>query len=377
MTKRSVISVGTFLFFVGVAVVVIALAQGWRFDRLTNSLYGTGIIVVATDPQGASIFLNGEQKGTTDATLSNLPEGSYEVLVTKDGFADWKSTIDLKAGRAVELEPLLVPTNPSLSPITSTPAGSPVVSPDGQKLAYTVPEGTSAGIWILDLTSQPFNLSRKPTQIIADTEVLLYSKAKISWAPNNREILATLDNGLSSNSYLLAVDNSHPAQDVSGSIAQLQQGWQEDAAKALSELVADLPEEGQKLATDHAATLQWSPSNLKFLYYDEVDGQRTYSVYNKETKSTAVALTVPMDKFTAVRWYADGQHLVVLEKNKLEDTTGTVSLMETNGANKTPAFSGTLIGDVLYSYSGGAKLVILTSFNQQTASYYLYSINLH
>lgn len=376
MNKRTIISVVTFISFVIVVIVVIALAQGFRFDRINKQVYGTGIIVVETNPQGAKVTLNGQDKGTTNTTISNLPAASYSVAVTKDGYAEWKTTVDLKQGKVVNLEPLLVPINPSLSPVTSTPANAPVVSPDGQKLAYSVPSGTSAGVWVLDLTSQPFNLSRKPQQVIADTNVLAYSKAKLSWAPNNREILATLDNGLSSNSYLLAVDNSHPAQDVTDSLTALQQGWQTDTQQALEESVSDLPEADQKLALDHASSLDWSPSNLKFLYSDEIDGKRVYSVYNKETKSHTVAYTVADDKFAAVRWYADGQHLVVLEKNKLEDATGTVSLMETDGSNKTAAFSGTLIGDVLYSYLNGAKLIILTSFNQQTNTYYLYSINL-
>lgn len=376
MGRRNIISVITFVSFILVVIVVIAAAQGFRFDSINKQIYGTGIIVVETNPQGATVTLNGANKGNTNATMSNLVPGSYQVSVTKDGYATWKSSVDVKQGKVVNLLPLLVPINPSLSPITSTPAAKPVLSPDGQKLAYVVPTGTSAGVWVMDLSSQPFNLSRKPSQVIADTAVLQYSTSKLSWAPNNRELLATLDNGLSASNYLLAVDGSHPAQDVTGSLTVLQNGWQTDISQSLDELVSDLPQEDKKLALDHASNLQWSPTNLKFLYMDDKDGQRTYSVYNKETHSHAVAFSVSMDKYVVVRWYADSQHLISLEKNKAEDQTGTVNVMETDGSNKTPAFSGTLVGDVLYSYLNGAKLVILTSFNQQSDSYYLYSINL-
>lgn len=355
---------------------VIALAQGYRLDRKTNSIYGTGIIQVESSPQGALVSLNGDTKGTTNTTISNLAAGTYQVEVKKDGYAVWKSSVKVTSGKVLNLLPLLIPINPSLSPITSTPAASPILSPDGQKLAYLVPSGSSAGVWIADLSSQPFNFSRKPQQVIADTAILHYSQSKLTWAPNNREILATLDNGLSSNSYLLAVDGSHPPQDVSGILASLQQSWQTDTDQALQELVADLPDEGKRLALDHASSLQWSPSNLKFLYVDEKDGHKTYSVYNKEDHQVYQSLVVPSGKYAAVRWYADGQHLIVLEKDNPEDKNGTVSLMETDGSNKAQAFTGTLLGDVLYSYLSGAKLIILTSFNQQSDSYYLYSINL-
>jgi hypothetical protein len=376
MSRRTIISVISFAAFIFVTLVVILLAQGYRLDRATRQLYGTGIIQIETNPQGAQVSLNGKLWGTTNTTISNLAAGTYDVKVQKPGYSDWDSKVKVNTGKVVELLPLLVPINPSLSPISSTPASFPVLSPDEQRLAYDVPSGATAGIWILDLSNQPFGLSSKPQQVIADTEVLHYSTAKLSWAPNNREVLATLDNGLSSNSYLLAVDGSHPAQDVSGALDSLQKGWQDERARSLQELIADMPEEGKKLALAHADNISWSPSNLKFLYFDEKDGQRTYSVYNKEDHTILKSMVVPVGKFAAVRWYADGQHLIVLEKNKAEDNTGTVSLMETDGSNKVQAFAGTLIGDVLYSYLSGAKLAILTSFNQQSDQFYLYSINL-
>ena len=358
------------------AVAIIALAQGYRWDHSTNTVYGTGIIEVETSPTGATVKLNGQNKGTTNTTISNLAAGEYTVEVTKDGYAEWKTTVDLKAGKVVSLLPLLVPINPSLSPVSSTPALRPVQSPDGQKLAFVVPDGSSAGIWVMELSSQPFNFSRKPQQIIADTAVIPYSQATLTWAPNNRELLATLDNGLSSNSYLLAVDGSHPPQDVSGTISDLQTSWQTEREQALQEITSDMPEKDQQMALAHADNLQWAPSGLKFLYVDETEDKRIYSVYNKETQESHVSMEAPKDTFVVIRWYADGQHLIVLEKKSAEAIEGTVSLMETDGSNKVPAFSGTLIGDVLYSLLNGTKLIILTSFNQQSDSYYLYSINL-
>ncbi len=376
ISRRTIVSVITFASFILVTLVVIFLAQGKRFNLSTNQIYGTGIIAVETNPQGASVSLNGEMRGTSNLNISNLPAETYAVKVEKDGYAPWESTVQVKAGKVVTLTPLMVPINPSLSPITSAATSRPVLSPDGQKLAYGVPSGSSAGIWVLDLSSQPFNLNSKPVQVVADTAVLAYSSATLTWSPNNREILAVFDNGLSSNSYLLAVDKNHPPQDVTANKDELLTGWQDEKQQSLEELVSDLDEEGKQLALDHADTLVWAPTNLKFLYSDEVEGKRVYSTYNKETKTYHEAMTVSLDTFTAVRWYADGQHLIVLEKDSADATTGKVSLMDLDGSNKMQAFAGTLIGDTLYTYLNGAKLVILTSFNQQSDSYYLYSINL-
>ena len=112
------------------------------------------------------------------------------------------------------------------------------------------------------------------------------------------------------------------------------------------------------------------------MYYTEQDGNRTYYAYNKETKKETKVLEVKSELLTVVRWYADSQHLLVLEKESSEAVVGSVSLIDMDGTNKQQVFKGTLINDVLFTYLSGAKLIILTSFNLQEQTYYLYSINL-
>lgn len=56
---------------------------------------GSGNIVVTSVPDGASVFLNGEDKGTAPLTISALPVGTYTVKATKTGYKDKESSVSV------------------------------------------------------------------------------------------------------------------------------------------------------------------------------------------------------------------------------------------------------------------------------------------
>jgi hypothetical protein len=376
MSRRSILSVITFSSFILITLIVILLAQGYRLDRQTNTIYGTGILVATSDPTGATLTLNDEIRGLTNTTINNLVPGDYTITITKDGYFPWKNKVKIEKSKVLTVEALMIPVNPSLSPITSTPAQNTWLSPDGEKLAYSVPDGSSAGVWMLDLSSQPFNLARKPLQLVADTDIIHYSQGKLRWSPSSKDLLiSTAVNEVDSN-FLLSIDNPLKVAQIDPNSSQLLSQWDVEGLNNAQELQSNFNDQAKELIAAHSDTLSWSPDNLKFTYFTEQDDSRTYYVYDKETKKHSKMLEVKKELFTQIRWYADSQHFLVLEKDSLDDPVGTVSLIDMDGTNKQQVFRGTLIGDVLYTYLSGAKLIILTSFNIQEQMYYLYSINL-
>lgn len=376
MSRRSILSVITFSSFILITLVVILLAQGYRLDRQTNTIYGTGILVATSDPTGATLTLNDDIRGATNTTINNLTPGTYSLEITKDGYFPWSKSVEIEKSKVLTVEALMIPVNPSLSPITSTPAQNTWLSPDGQKLAYSVPSGSSAGIWMLDLSSQPFNLARKPLQLVADTELAAYSQGQVLWSPSSKDLLITITGGEVEANYLLSIDDPLEVSQIDPNASQLLSQWDAEQLSNAQELQSNFNDQAKELLTAHTNTLSWSPDNLKFMYYTEQDGNRTYYAYNKETKKETKVLEVKSELLTVVRWYADSQHLLVLEKESSEAVVGSVSLIDMDGTNKQQVFKGTLINDVLFTYLSGAKLIILTSFNLQEQTYYLYSINL-
>lgn len=376
MSRRAILSVITFSSFILITLIVILLAQGYRLDRQTNTIYGTGILVATSDPTGSTLTLNDEVKGATNTTINNLVPGIYDLVISKDGYFPWRKKVEIEKSKVLTVEALMIPVNPSLSPITSTPAQNTWLSPDGEKLAYSVPSGTAAGLWMLDLSSQPFNLARKPLQLAADTEILRYSLGDLRWSPSSKDLLISLPLADGTTNHLLSIDNPLEVSQIDAEANQLIAQWDSERLNNTQELQSNFNDQAKELLTTHADTLSWSPDNLKFMYYSETDNTRTYLAYDKETKKQTKILEAKKELYTSVRWYADSQHLLVLEKDALDAAVGTVSLIDMDGTNKQQVFRGTLIGDVLYTYLSGAKLVILTSFNIQEQTYYLYSINL-
>lgn len=66
-------------------------------------------LVVETTPDGASVYINDDYKGTTPLTLT-LEDGTYDLKITKDGYETIQETITLYPGKTItitrELKPL-------------------------------------------------------------------------------------------------------------------------------------------------------------------------------------------------------------------------------------------------------------------------------
>ncbi|MBK8167946.1 MAG: PEGA domain-containing protein [bacterium] len=65
-------------------------------DDLRNEMFGT---LVIADPAGCRVYLNGELRGTADVKIAYVPAGSVELLITMDGYQDYRRTIEIEGGR--------------------------------------------------------------------------------------------------------------------------------------------------------------------------------------------------------------------------------------------------------------------------------------
>ncbi|MEI6842228.1 MAG: PEGA domain-containing protein, partial [Methanomicrobiales archaeon] len=59
----------------------------------------TGSINVMSTPTGATIVLDGIYKGTTPATLSGVSAGSHSLVLKKNGYADYTTSVSVTAGQ--------------------------------------------------------------------------------------------------------------------------------------------------------------------------------------------------------------------------------------------------------------------------------------
>jgi hypothetical protein len=58
-----------------------------------------GSIKVTSDPSGAKCYLDGKYKGTTPLTIGGISTGNHEIQVEKESYYDWKSSVNVSAGK--------------------------------------------------------------------------------------------------------------------------------------------------------------------------------------------------------------------------------------------------------------------------------------
>ncbi len=82
-------------------------------------------LFIQSNPPGASIYLNGEAYGLTPKDIYNLREGTYEIVLSKEGYETYIKKINLSLGEEVLLKISLFPQKGILS-ITSSPSEAEV-----------------------------------------------------------------------------------------------------------------------------------------------------------------------------------------------------------------------------------------------------------
>lgn len=79
---------------------LIAIANGWQYNIFTGEITETGLILMGSEPTGATITVNNERlPQKTNFRYSNAPIGNYEIRYEKDKFRPWTSLTAVQAGQ--------------------------------------------------------------------------------------------------------------------------------------------------------------------------------------------------------------------------------------------------------------------------------------
>lgn len=81
------------LFITAAAVLIVLYSQGYRFDKDDNKLEKTGVITINGAPLFSDLYLEGKKEGKIPHSISSLSEGTYEVMVSRKGYQDWKKKV--------------------------------------------------------------------------------------------------------------------------------------------------------------------------------------------------------------------------------------------------------------------------------------------
>lgn len=116
--------------------VTVLLTLGYRFDHDGRVSQG-GLVQFGSTPGGASIQVDGQKTGLTTTNQKTLAAGAHEFSYAREGYREWKKSLDLKAGNILwlnyarlvpnQLTPQTVATYDSLSSASASPDSTRIV----------------------------------------------------------------------------------------------------------------------------------------------------------------------------------------------------------------------------------------------------------
>lgn len=398
MRKQVTLTLGIIIFLIFATFLVVLYGRGYRFgfDRGKPAFLGTGLLVVTSRPDGASVFINGHLTTATANTI-NLSPGEYSVKIFKDGYFAWEKKIKIEKEVVTKADALLFPTAPKLESLTNTGAGNPVQDPSKTRLAYTVASQSARrnGIYILDLTNRPIlTLQSASTQIADDTADLL-SDSTFAFSPDGSELVATtsarLDSArLAQTSYLLDTRsfNSSP-RDITNTIGNIAITYEREKADKEKARIDSLPKKLRKQIAENFKIFEWSLDDTKILYEASTSatlpliieprliGTDTTPEQRKLEKGQIFVYDIKEDKNYKIEikssknlhWYPDSDHLINVSDKRIE-------IMDYDGGNKTTIYAGPFVDSFVFPWSDGSKVVILTDLGNPAITPNLYTIGL-
>lgn len=382
MAKLRVFVFLSTLIIVGVVGLFVSYyARGYRFNFKTLSFTPNGILVVKSEPDGASIYINGELKGASNTTLSLSP-GTYDVEVKKDGFLPWSKRLNIEKEVVTQTSISLFKALPSLAPVTFNGASNPTISEDNSKIAY----GTRDGLWVIDIVNLPLGFGRDPRKI-TDGDFLT-DNSTYQFSPDARQILLTTSKG----TFLLDSTSFTPqAQrvNVASSVNEVKATWQKEKNAKVEALVANFPPQIADLFLNKTSNLIFSPDENMILYtasgsaslpeniVKQLPGSSTQKqerdvkigqTYVYDIKEDRNFLIIGSETLILPHWLPSSRHLLLSEENK-------ITIMDYDGTNRQTVYAGTYNFPFAFPFSNTSKLLMLTSLGSETSTN-LYSLTI-
>ncbi len=194
-------------------VVLLFAAYGYDIDRSTGGIIQNGLIVLDAHPESATIYANGEQKGTTDSRLP-LPAGQYKIELKRDGYRTWSHSLNLEGGNIEQLVyPFLFPNNlitKNVQEYTSAPQVASE-SPDRHWLIVSQPTPGAFQVFDLNNNKTPSTTVTLPADTVTPTTGPQSYEA-IEWSSDNVHLL--LKHNYQGGAEFVVLDRENPTNSV-------------------------------------------------------------------------------------------------------------------------------------------------------------------
>lgn len=132
------------LFYLSVAIFLLGLpfilssSLGYKFNRHTFKFTKAGLIVLKTQPQGASIYLDKKLLSEkTPASINELLPGTYHLSIELDKHYSWIGGVNVEAGKVSRLDKIILfPLRPNIKQLNKDRLSSFWVDEEKASLYY-------------------------------------------------------------------------------------------------------------------------------------------------------------------------------------------------------------------------------------------------
>lgn len=391
-----------FLFLISLVVIGITgtlatyYARGYRFNLKSFKFQPNGILVLKSEPDGASVYINSELRAATNSNLSIAP-GVYDVEVKKDGYTDWKKRLTVEKEVVTQATISLFKTMPSLSPVTLAGTVNPVMSQDGSKIIYSVLpaknlESDKIGLWEMDTYNLPLGFNNSPKRI-TDGDL---TGATYTFSPDGRQILLNVSNAI----FLIdtgTFTGQNQRINIASQKAAILSEWKIEKDNMNQNLIKNLPQELFDVLTRKTSAFVFSADNNMILYtasssatlsgnlIKSLPGSSTQTqernlqaghtyVYDiKEDRNfplTDQPVTIDNNDNTnlpSLRWMSTSKHLLLAAPEQ-------IVIMDYDGTNRQTVYSGSYLAPFAFPFANTTKLLILTNLGSSNSASNLYTL---
>lgn len=148
----------------------------------------TGSARILSSPPGAEVYLNGEYRGTTPATITGIPAGNYSLELRATGYDRWTTPVIVQRGGLANISASLIAIPGTAVPVTFATAviptaqkGSPDIHIDGY---WTYPPGISGSTENpvpLIIHADGFNIGYADARVVTASANLYYGGRQVCW----------------------------------------------------------------------------------------------------------------------------------------------------------------------------------------------------
>lgn len=143
LKARRILYVSFVAMFLLAAPPLVLYTAGFRYDFEYNRLVETGSLVVRSEPEGATVRINGELREELTPTIINtiLP-GKIKLLVEKEGYHSWEKEVDIRPRVTAFEEGITLFAIAEPEAFTEHPAVQYWWNANHDKLAYVTKDNT-------------------------------------------------------------------------------------------------------------------------------------------------------------------------------------------------------------------------------------------